>query len=155
MNDATHSLRQRLQDDMKSALKAGERERLSVIRLILAAVKQKEIDERTILTDGEVIAILNKMVKQRKESIAQYQAGNRDDLVQAENAEIKIIQSYLPDALTEEETAALIKEAISQTGASSVKDMGKVMAALRSATQGRADMAAVGARVKRELESST
>ncbi len=155
MIDAASALKQRLQTEMVSAMKAGEKERLGVIRLILAAIKQREIDERTVLNDAEIISVLNKMVKQGRESIAQYRAGGRDDLVRAENEELKIIQAYLPEALAEGEIEALIKKAITETGASSLKDMGKVMSVLRGAVQGRADMTDISSRVKKLLASSS
>jgi uncharacterized protein YqeY len=142
------SLKERLQTDMKSAMKAGEKERLGVIRLIMAAVKQREVDERIQLDDEQVIAVLDKMVKQRRESIAQYQAGGRADLAAIESAEIEIIQAYLPQPLTEAEIDALIREAMDTTGAAGLSGMGKVMAVLKPRMQGRADLARVSARVK-------
>ena len=149
MNSAT--LKQRLQDDMKSAMKAGDKPRLGVIRLMLASIKQIEVDTRGELTDDQIIATLDKMTKQRRESAAQYEAAGRDELAQQEQFEIGIIKDYLPAALTEDEISALIDEAISGTGAESVKDMGKVMGVLRPKLQGRADMAAVSAGIKRKL----
>jgi uncharacterized protein YqeY len=142
------SLKERLQADMKAAMKAGEKERLGVIRLIMAAVKQREVDERIQLDDGQITAVLDKMVKQRRESINQYQAAGRTDLAAVESAEIDIIQTYLPQALSEAEIDALIRDAITETGAAGVSGMGKVMAMLKPKMQGRADMAAVSARVK-------
>jgi uncharacterized protein YqeY len=142
------SLKERLQTDMKSAMKAGEKERLGVIRLIMAAVKQREVDERIQLDDEQVIAVLDKMVKQRRESIAQYQAGGRADLAAIESAEIEIIQAYLPQPLTEAEIDVLIREAMDATGAEGLSGMGKVMAVLKPRMQGRADLAQVSARVK-------
>jgi uncharacterized protein YqeY len=145
------SLKDRIQDDMKAAMRSGEKERLGTIRLIMAAIKQREVDERITLDDGQVLAVLDKMGKQRRESIAQFQLGGRMDLVEKENAEIKVIGAYLPSQLSEGELDILIAEAIAQTGAASVKDMGKVMNVIKSKAQGRADMAAVGARIKARL----
>lgn len=148
------SLKDRLQADMKAALKAGEKDQLGVIRLILAAIKQREVDERIQLNDEQVIAVLDKMVKQRRESISQYQAGGRDDLAAAENAEIAIIQRYLPQALSEAEIEALIHAAVAETRAVSLSDMGRVMTVLKPKLQGRADMGRVSARVKSVLGNS-
>jgi len=134
-------------------MRAGERERLSTIRLILAAVKQREVDERIILDDGQVIAVLEKMMKQRRESIVQFEAGGRADLVAKETAELAIVQSYLPAQLSDGEVSALIEEAIRSTGAASIKDMGKVMGAVRAKAQGRADLGAVSARIKERLSA--
>jgi uncharacterized protein len=145
------SLKDRITDDMKNALRAGERERLSTIRMILAAIKQREVDERVTLDDTQVLAVLEKMVKQRRESIAQFQSGGRADLVAKESAELLIVQSYLPAQLSEAEVAALIDEAMRSTGASAVKDMGKVMAVVKSKAQGRTDMGALSARIKERL----
>jgi uncharacterized protein YqeY len=145
------SLKDRIQEDMKAAMRSGEKERLGTIRLILAAIKQREVDERITLDDAQLISVLEKMSKQRRESIAQFQAGARPDLVEKENAELRIISAYLPSQLADAELDALIAEAITQTGASSIKDMGKVMNIIKSKAQGRADMAAVGARLKARL----
>jgi uncharacterized protein YqeY len=145
------SLKDRIQEDMKAAMRSGEKERLGTIRLILAAIKQREVDERITLDDSQVISVLEKMVKQRRESVSQFQAGGRADLVEKENAELKVVGAYLPTQLSEAELDALIAEAIAQTGASSVKDMGKVMNIIKSKAQGRADMASVGARIKARL----
>jgi uncharacterized protein len=145
------SLKDRIQEDMKVAMRSGEKERLGTIRLILAAIKQREVDERITLDDGQVLSVLEKMGKQRRESIAQFQQGNRADLVEKENAELKIIGSYMPSQLSQGELDILIAEAIAQTGAASIKDMGKVMNVIKSKAQGRADMAAVGARIKARL----
>jgi uncharacterized protein YqeY len=142
------SLKDRIQDDMKAAMRAKEKERLGAIRLILAAIKQREIDERIVLTDSQALAVLDKMIKQRRESLAQYQSAGRDDLAAQEAFEIELIQSYLPAPLSETEIDTLIADAITATGAQSVRDMGKVMALIRDQAQGRADMAAVSARVK-------
>jgi hypothetical protein len=148
------SLRERLQEDMKTAMRAGQKERLSTIRLILAAVKQREVDERITLDDSQVIAALEKMGKQRRESIAQFESGGRSDLVAKETAELAIITAYLPTQLSDAELEALIQAAIKQTGAATVKDMGRVMSVIKSQAQGRADMAAVGARIKARLSAS-
>ncbi len=142
------SLKDRIQDDMKTAMRAKDKERLGAIRLILAAVKQREVDERIELNDSQVLGVLEKMIKQRRESLAQYQSAGRDDLAAREAFEIELIQSYLPAPLGEAEIDALITNAIAVTGAQSVRDMGKVMALIKEQAQGRADMAAVGARVK-------
>jgi len=147
------SLRDRIQDDMKAAMRSGEKDRLGTLRLLLAAIKQREVDERITLDDAQVLAVLEKMSKQRRESIAQFQAGNRPDLVAKENAELTLLTSYLPAALSDAELDALINAALTETGASSVKDMGKVMAAIKLHAQGRADMARVGARVKARLST--
>jgi uncharacterized protein YqeY len=140
-----------IQSDMKAAMKAGDKTRLGVIRLMLAAIKQREIDERIVLDDPQVLAVLDKMVKQRRDSIAQYSAAGREDLAAVERFEVEVIQSYLPTALTDEELSALIDAAIQSSQAGAMSDMGKVMAALRSQVQGRADMGAVSARVKQRL----
>ena len=148
------SLRERLQEDMKTAMRAAQKERLATIRLILAAVKQREVDERITLDDSQVIAALEKMGKQRRESIAQFESGGRSDLVAKETAELAIITAYLPTQLSDAELEALIQAAIKQTGAATVKDMGRVMSVIKSQAQGRADMAAVGARIKARLSAS-
>jgi len=145
------SLKERITDDMKSAMRAGEKDRLATIRLVLAAVKQIEVDERIVLDEARMLAVLEKMVKQRKESIAQFESGGRADLVAKENAELAVIQAYLPAQLSEPELDALIAEAIASTGATTIKDMGKVMGVVKSKAAGRADMGAVGARIKQKL----
>jgi uncharacterized protein YqeY len=145
------SLKERITDDMKAAMRSGEKERLGVIRMITAAIKQREVDERIVLDDSQVLSVLEKMIKQRKESIAQFQAGNRQDLVDKEAAEIALVQTYMPSPMTGAEIDALIGEAIASTGAASIKDMGKVMAIMKAKAQGRADMAAVGAKIKAKL----
>jgi uncharacterized protein YqeY len=145
------SLKQRVQEDMKSAMRAGDKERLGTVRLILAGIKQREVDERIQLDDAQVLAVLEKMVKQRRESIAQFEAGGRADLVAKETAELAVISAYLPSPLSETELDALIQAAIAESGAASIKDMGKVMGIIKSKAQGRADMAAVGARIKARL----
>ena len=148
------SLKDRITDDMKSAMRSGERERLSTIRLILAAIKQREVDERITLDDAQVFAVLERMVKQRRESIAQFESGGRADLVAKESAELAIVQSYLPAQLSESEVSALIEEAIRSTGAASLKDMGKVMGAVKAKAQGRADMSTLSARIKERLSAA-
>jgi uncharacterized protein len=136
---------------MKAAMRAGEKERLGVIRMITSAIKQREVDERITLDDAQVTSVLEKMIKQRKESLVQFQAGNRQDLVDKESAEITLLQTYLPSQLSAAELDALIVEAIASTGAASIKDMGKVMGVIKSKAQGRADMGAVGAKIKAKL----
>ncbi|MGH8150460.1 MAG: GatB/YqeY domain-containing protein [Steroidobacteraceae bacterium] len=145
------SLKERITEDMKAAMRSAERDRLSAIRLILAAVKQREVDERVTLDDSQVLAVLEKMVKQRRESIQQFERGGRADLVAKETAELELLQSYLPAQMSDAEIAALIDEAIRDTGAASIKDMGKVMGVVKPRVQGRADIAAVSARVKGRL----
>jgi len=145
------SLKERITEDMKAAMRSGEKERLGIIRMITAAIKQREVDERIQLDDTQVLAVLEKMVKQRKESVVQFEAGNRPDLVAKEAAEIALLQSYLPSPLSDAELDALIVEAIAATGAASIKDMGKVMGIIKGKAQGRADMAAVGAKIKSKL----
>lgn len=147
------SLKESLQADMKSAMKSGEKDRLGVIRMVLAAVKQREVDERIELDDTQIIAVLDKMVKQRRESIVQYRSGGREDLASAEAAEIEVIQSYLPKPLSDEEIDAMIRAAIAETGAEGAAGMGKVMAVLKPNLQGRAEMGQVSARVKALLVS--
>jgi hypothetical protein len=144
-------LKSQIQSDMKTAMKAGEKTRLGVIRLILAAVKQREVDERIELDDSQVLAVLDKMLKQRRDSITQYSAAGRQDLVDVEQFEVEVIQGYLPAALSEAELLALLDSALAQTGAAAMSDMGKVMAVLRPQVQGRADMGAVSVLVKRRL----
>ena len=145
------TLKERITEDMKSAMRAGEKARLGTIRLALAAIKQREVDERIALDDTQVLAVLEKMIKQRKEAITQFQAGGRADLVAKESAEISVLEGYLPARMSDAELDALIDGAIASTGAASAKDMGKVMALVKSQTQGRADMGAVSARVKEKL----
>jgi len=132
-------------------MRAGEKERLGVIRMITSAIKQREVDERIVLDDAQVLVVLEKMIKQRKESIAQFQAGNRQDLVDKESAEITLLQTYMPSRLSDAELDALIAEAVATTGAASIKDMGKVMAVIKAKAQGRADMGAVGAKITAKL----
>jgi uncharacterized protein len=145
------SLKERITEDMKSAMRAAQKERLGTVRMILAGIKQREVDERVSLDDSQVLAVIEKMVKQRKESIAQFETGGRADLVAKEQAEIALLKEYLPTQLTPEEIEALISAAIAKTGAASIKDMGKVMGALKSELAGRADMGAVSARIKQKL----
>ncbi|ESQ13982.1 MAG TPA: GatB/YqeY domain-containing protein [Chromatiaceae bacterium] len=144
-------LKQRLQDDMKAAMKSHDKERLGVIRLINAAIKQREVDERVELDDTQVLAVLDKMLKQRRDSIAQYEQAGRDDLANKERFEVEICQHYMPTPLSESEIDALIAEAISNTGATSMKDMGTVMGLLKPALQGRADMGAVSKLIRTRL----
>lgn len=144
----TSAIKDKIQEDMKSAMRAQEKERLAAIRLILAALKQREVDERIVLSDEQVLAVLDKMQKQRRESIAQFETANRQDLVQKEQAELAIIQSYLPAQLSEAEIKEMITSAIKETGASSIKDMGKVMGILKPKIQGRADMSTVSNQIK-------
>jgi uncharacterized protein YqeY len=141
-------LKGQIHDDMKTAMKAGDKDRLKVVRLILAAINQIEIDQRTELDDAAVLGVLNKMVKQRRDSIAQFRQGGRDDLAETEQDEIVVIENYLPEQMSDEELDALVGKAISETGAESIRDMGKVMGAIKAQAEGRADMAAVGAKVK-------
>ena len=145
------SLKERITDDMKAAMRSGEKERLGVIRMITSAIKQREVDERITLDDTQVLSVLEKMITHRKESLVQFQAGNRQDLADKESAEITLLQTYLPQQLSDQELDALIGEAIAATGAASVKDMGKVMGIIKSKAQGRADMGAVGAKIKAKL----
>lgn len=147
------SLKDQITDDMKAAMRAGDKPRLGVIRLILAAIKQREVDERITLDDSQVLAVLDKMVKQRRDSVTQYQAGNRQDLADQETAEIALIQAYLPAQLSDAKLDALVAEAIQASGAAGIKDMGKVMGLLKPKVQGRADMGAVSARIKARLSS--
>ncbi len=144
-------LKARIQEDMKSAMKAGEKERLGVIRLMLAAIKQKEVDDRIELTDDAVLAVLDRMVKQRRESISQYESAQRTDLAEVERAEIGVIQNYLPQPLTEAEIRSMVEAAIRESGAQGPAGMGKVMALLKGPMQGRADMTQVSAMVKSQL----
>jgi uncharacterized protein YqeY len=147
------TLKERITEDMKSAMRSGEKERLATIRLITAAIKQREVDERITLDDVQVLSVIEKMVKQRKESITQFQAGGRADLVARETAELGVLAAYQPTQLSEAEVDGLIAAAIAATCAASIKDMGKVVAHVKNAAAGRADMAAVSARVKARLAS--
>jgi len=144
-------LKAQIIDDMKAAMKGGEKARLGVIRLITAAIKQREVDERIELDDEQVLIVLDKMVKQRRDSIKQYTDAGREDLAAIEEAEVEIIQTYLPAALSEDEIAAIVEAAIAETGASSMADMGKVMGIVKPQVQGRGDMGAVSGIVKQKL----
>ena len=145
------SLKERITEDMKTAMRGGEKDRLATIRMLQAAIKQREVDERIQLDDAQVLSAIEKMIKQRKESIVQFEAGGRADLVAREAAEMALLQVYLPAQLSEADLDALIAEAIASTGAASIKDMGKVMGLVKSKAAGRADMGAVGARIKAKL----
>ncbi|HEY8034934.1 MAG TPA: GatB/YqeY domain-containing protein [Methylobacter sp.] len=144
-------LTDRIKEDMKAAMKGGDKARLGVIRLILAAIKQVEVDERITLDNERVILVLDKMLKQRRESIRQFAEAGRDDLVAIEEAEIPVIQDFLPQPLTETEIDLMVKDAVAESGAESVKDMGKVMALLKAKMQGRADMSVVSNKIKTAL----
>jgi uncharacterized protein YqeY len=144
-------LTDRIKDDMKASMKGGNKVRLGVIRLILAALKQVEVDERIVLDNERVILILDKMLKQRRESIRQFTEAGRNDLAVIEEAEILVIQDFMPQALDDDEIDAMISEAVVDSGAKSVKDMGKVMALLKAKMQGRADMSVVSAKIKAAL----
>jgi len=145
------SLKVRITEDMKTAMKAKEAGRLAAIRLLLAAIKQKEVDERTELDDAAVAAVVDKLVKQRKDSVTQYEAAGRQDLADAEKAEIAILTAYLPEKMSTEETAAAVAAAVAETGARRAADMGKLMAVLKPRLAGKADMAQVSAAVKAAL----
>ena len=145
------TLKERITDDMKAAMRAADKERLGTIRLLQAAIKQREVDERVAMDDAQVLSIIEKMIKQRKESIVQFEAGGRPDLADKEKSEIAQLQDYLPAQLDAAEIDAIIKDAIASTGAASVKDMGKVMAVVKSKAAGRVDMGAVSARIKTAL----
>ncbi len=149
----TAPLKQQIQDEMKSAMKGGDKPRLGVIRLIMSAMKQIEVDERKELTDADILSILDKMTKQRRESAAQYEQAGRDDLLEQEKYEISVLAEFLPEALSEEEINSMIEEVIASTGASSIKDMGKVMGQLKPKLQGRADMGAVSGKIKARLNA--
>lgn len=147
------SLKLRLTDDMKAAMKSGEKDRLGVIRLINAAIKQREVDERIALDDDQVLATLEKMLKQRKDSLSQYEAAGRDDLAAVERYEIGVLQHYLPTPFSDEEIDAIIDASIAQAGAAGPKDMGKVIGLVKPQVLGRADMGSLSERVKRKLAS--
>jgi uncharacterized protein YqeY len=142
------TLRERITEDMKTAMRSGDKDRLGLIRMLQAAIKQREVDERITLDDVQTLAVIEKMVKQRRESVVQFEAGGRADLAAKENAEISILADYLPAQLSAEDIDSLVQAAITESGATSVKDMGKVMAIVKGKAAGRADMGAVGARVK-------
>ncbi len=145
------TLKTRITDDMKSALRAKETARLSAIRMLLAAIKQREVDERRELGDADVVSVVDKMIKQRRDSVAQFEAGGRADLAAAEKAEIEVLQAYMPRAMDEAEIDAAIAEAIASTGAAGPAGIGKVMTVLKPRLAGRADLAAVSAKVKAKL----
>jgi len=145
------TLKAKILDDVKTAMRARDQKRLTALRLITAAIKQIEVDKRIELDDQAVLAVLDKMVKQRRESLEQYESAGRDDLAAQEKFELELIAVYLPEALSEEEVATLINQAIAETGASSIRDMGAVMNKLRGEVQGRADMKAVSQAVKTQL----
>lgn len=145
------TLKSQILDDVKTAMRARDQRRLTALRLITAAIKQIEIDKRIEMDDPAVLAVLDKMVKQRRESLEQYEAAGRDDLAAQEKFELELISVYLPEALSDDEVAALISQAVAETGASSIRDMGAVMNKLRAEVQGRADMKAVSSAVKAQL----
>ncbi|HEY7753080.1 MAG TPA: GatB/YqeY domain-containing protein [Steroidobacteraceae bacterium] len=145
------SLKDRITEDMKAAMRAGEKDRLSCIRMLQAGIQQREVDERITLDDAQVLAVIDKMIKQRRESVTQFEAGKRADLVAKESAEIALLSSYLPAQLSDAELAAMIQDAIAATGAASMKDMGKVMGFLKPKAQGRTDIGALSARIKAAL----
>lgn len=145
------TLKNQISDDMKTAMKAGDKDRLKVIRLILSAIKQIEVDKRVELDDSDVLAVLTKMVKQRRDSVTQFHDGGRDDLADIETAEIAVIEHYLPAQLSADEVAQLVDQAIVDTGAEGLRDMGKVMAAVKQKAEGRADLGAVSGMVKAKL----
>ena len=147
------SLKDQITEDMKSAMKAGDKDRLKVVRLIRAAIKQIEVDQRIELDDAAVLIVLDKMVKQRRDSIEQFQEGNRNDLADIELAEIVVLKDYLPEQLSDAELDAMIDEAIAATGAETIRDMGKVMGQIKAKASGRADMGAVSATVKERLNA--
>lgn len=145
------SLKDRIQQAVKDAMRGGEKRRLGVVRLITAAIKQREVDERIELDDEQVVAVLDKMAKQRRESLEQYEKAGREDLAEQETYELTVIQEFLPEPLSDDEIDAMIASAVAETGAASIKDMGKVMGILKPQLQGRADMGAVSARIKSRL----
>jgi len=144
-------LKQQITDAMKAAMKGGDKPRLAVIRLIMAAIKQREVDERIELDDSQVLAVLDKMIKQRRDSIQQYSDAGRDELAAQEAAEIEVIQDFMPAALSEDEVTAIVDAAIAETGAASMRDMGKVMGIVKPKVQGRADVGMVSQLVKQKL----
>ena len=141
------TLKERITEDMKGAMRAGEKERLGTIRLVLAGIKQHEVDERISLDDVQVLTVLEKMIKQRKEAITQFESGGRADLVAKEQSELVVLQTYLPAQLSDAELDALIAEAVTSSGATTIKDMGKVMGIVKAKAQGKADMGVVSARI--------
>lgn len=144
-------LKNRLQDDIKTAMRGGDKERLLTLRMLSAAIKQREIDERIVLDDAQVLAVVEKLIKQRREAAIQYEAGNRPELAAKELGEAALLQGYLPEPLSETDLDALIETALAENGATDIKDMGRVMAALKPKIQGRADMGAVSGRLKSRL----
>ncbi|MFI4920812.1 MAG: GatB/YqeY domain-containing protein [Gammaproteobacteria bacterium] len=144
-------LKEQITNDMKDSMKSGDKPRLGVIRLILSAIKQREVDERITLDDPQILSVLDKMLKQRRESVTQFEQGKRQDLADLEKAEIKVIQGYMPEQLSEAELDQMVAAAIAESGAASIKDMGKVMAILKPKVAGKADMSAVSARIKAKL----
>jgi uncharacterized protein YqeY len=153
MSEAPKGIRQRVEADMKDAMRAKDKERLGAIRLILAAIKQREIDERVTLTDTDILAVLDKMIKQRRDSITQFQQAGRQELADKEAAEVAVIQEYMPAALSEAEIDTMIAEAMAASGATSPQDMGKIMGLLKPRLQGRADMGLVSRKIKEKLSS--
>jgi uncharacterized protein len=145
------SLKSRINDDVKAAMRAGEARRRDALRLLLAAIKQREVDERKNLEDNDVVAVIDKMIKQRRDSIAQFEKGGRQDLADAEKFEISVLETYMPQALSASEIAAAVEAAVAQTGAAAPSDMGKVMAVLKPQLAGRADLGKVSALVKSKL----
>ena len=145
------TLKARISEDMKNAMRAKDSARLGAIRLLQSAIKQREVDERIELNDGQVIGAIEKMLKQRRDSISQYEAANRHDLADVEKFEVSVLQEYLPQALTDEEVAAILEQVISETGASGIKDMSKVMAAVKPLVVGRADMGKISGLIKTKL----
>lgn len=150
----SQSLKETIQENMKNAMRSGEKEKLATIRLMLASIKQREVDERIVLNNEQVLTVLDKMIKQRRESIAQYEKASRIDLVAKEQAEIDVIMQYLPPQFSDAEIKTLIESAIKETGATGARDMGKVMALLKPQLQSRADIGAVSNAVKERLASS-
>jgi uncharacterized protein YqeY len=153
MSNNSENLRTRINEDMKTAMRAKEQKRLDVIRLLLAAIKQREVDERITLDDTQVLSVIDKMIKQRNESVKQYEAANRQELADQEKYEIDLLKAYLPAAMSDSEIEQAVQKAIAETGASSIKDMGKVMAILKPQLQGRADMAQVSIKIKEKLNT--
>lgn len=145
------ALKERITDDMKAAMRAKDKARLGVIRMALAAIKQREVDERVDLDDSQVTAVIDKMIKQRRDSVAQFQDAGRDELAAVETSEIAVLQDYMPPAMSDDDVAAAIDKAIADTGASSMKDMGKLMGVLKPLLQGRADLGAVSGKIKQKL----
>jgi uncharacterized protein len=146
-------LKARINEDVKTAMRAGDKDRLGALRMITAAIKQREVDERIQLDDAQTLSVIEKMIKQRREAISQFEAGGRADLVAKETAEVNLLSAYLPAQLSEAELDTLIAKAIASTGAASIKDMGKVMGLIKSQAAGKADMAAVGAKIKAKLSA--